>query len=39
MGFNDLKRGTSLSIGTSPDSKCIWNKNSEKSLGLEFGII
>jgi hypothetical protein len=34
-----LKKGTSLSIGTSPDSKYISNENSEKFLGLEFNRI
>jgi hypothetical protein len=34
-----LKKGTSLSIGTSPDSKYISNENLEKFLGLEFNRI
>jgi hypothetical protein len=34
-----LKKGTSLSIGTSPDSKYNSNENLEKFLGLEFNRI
>jgi hypothetical protein len=34
-----LKKGTTFSIGISPDSKWISNKNSEKFLGLEFNRI
>jgi hypothetical protein len=34
-----LKKGTSLSIGTSPDSKYISNENLEKFIGLEFNRI
>jgi hypothetical protein len=31
-----LEKGTTVAIGTSSDSKCISNENSEKFLGLEF---
>jgi hypothetical protein len=37
MGLKDLKKGTTFSIGTSPDSEWISNEKSEKLLGLEFG--
>jgi hypothetical protein len=38
MVVKGLKKGTTFSIGTSPDSKWISNENSEKFLGLEFNI-
>jgi hypothetical protein len=36
MIVKGLKRGTTLSIGTSLDSKWISYENSENVLGLEF---
>jgi hypothetical protein len=39
MVVKSLKKGTTFSIGTSPDSKWISNENSEKFLGLEFNRI
>jgi hypothetical protein len=39
MVAKGLKRGTTLSVGTSPDSKWISKENSEKILGLEFNRI
>jgi hypothetical protein len=35
----DLKKGTTVSIGTSPDSEWISNENLDNFLGLEFNII
>jgi hypothetical protein len=34
-----LKKGTTFSIGTTPDSKFISNENLENFLGLEFNRI
>jgi hypothetical protein len=34
-----LKKGTTFSIGRSPDSKWISNENLDKLLGLEFNRI
>jgi hypothetical protein len=39
MGLKILTKGTTFSIGTSPDSKWNSNENSEKFLGLEFNRI
>jgi hypothetical protein len=39
MVVKSLKKGTTFSTGTSPDSKWISNENSEKFLGLEFNRI
>jgi hypothetical protein len=39
MVVNVLKRGTTLSIGTSSDLEWISNKKSENLLGLEFNRI
>jgi hypothetical protein len=39
MDLKYLKRGTTFSIGTYPDSEWISNENSEKFLGLEFNRI
>jgi hypothetical protein len=39
MVVKDLRRGTTFSIGTSPDSESISNEILEKFLGLEFNRI
>jgi hypothetical protein len=39
MVLNDLKKGTTFSIGTFSDSKWISNEKLEKLLGLEFNRI
>jgi hypothetical protein len=39
MVVKGLRRGTTFSIGTSPDLKHISNENSENFLGLEFNRI